>query len=109
MEETGRRSGWPLLRNLRDRIKHALDGGVWSPPKVRGARLFTTHQPACTDHARLLVIEADLARVLVDVLAVDPDGTTARSCMCRVGGGTPCGALADGPCTSRLASPEPPA
>lgn len=70
------RSGWPLLRNLRDRIEHALDGGVWSPPKVRGARLFTTHQPARTDHPRLLVIEADLARVLVDVLAVDPDGTT---------------------------------
>ncbi|MBV8539587.1 MAG: hypothetical protein JO268_03345 [Pseudonocardiales bacterium] len=50
------RSGRRLLQDLRVRITQALDGEVWSPPEVRGARLFATYQAGSADHPRLLVL-----------------------------------------------------
>ncbi|HEY6422987.1 MAG TPA: hypothetical protein VIY28_07010 [Pseudonocardiaceae bacterium] len=70
------RANWRLLSDLRDNIMQALDREMWSPPKVRGARLFVSHRAARADYPRLLILERGQARVLVDVLALDAEGTT---------------------------------
>lgn len=71
------RARWWMLGEMRSRIAVALTDDVWSPPKVRGDRVFATHRRANDEHPRLVVIHQDgVVRVLLDLLAVDIEGTT---------------------------------
>ncbi|MFN2494720.1 MAG: hypothetical protein ABR608_02260, partial [Pseudonocardiaceae bacterium] len=70
------RARWSMLAEMRSRITAALTDDVWSPPKVRGERIFATQRIANAEHPRLVVIRAGVVRVLLDLPAVDIEGTT---------------------------------
>ncbi|MBW8804504.1 MAG: S9 family peptidase [Catenulisporales bacterium] len=71
------RRGWPATAAFTTRLTELLGTGDVSTPVWRGERRFLTRRLPNQEHAVLLVVAADgTERVLVDPMAVDPDGTT---------------------------------
>ncbi|MFL6112027.1 MAG: prolyl oligopeptidase family serine peptidase [Catenulispora sp.] len=71
------RRGWPATAAFTTRLTELLGTGDVSTPVWRGERRFLTRRLPDQEHAVLLVVAGDgTERVLVDPMAVDPDGTT---------------------------------
>jgi prolyl oligopeptidase len=71
------RDTWPGRDRLRARIRELLGAGVVSAPVWRGERQFFMRRTADQEHAVLLTVDPDgTERVLVDPMALDPEGLT---------------------------------
>jgi len=69
--------GLPMRRHFRSRLEALLQVGMVSAPTWRGRRCFFMRRDAGQEMAVLLVREPDgEERVLLDPLAIDPQGTT---------------------------------
>ncbi|CAN5304471.1 prolyl oligopeptidase family serine peptidase [soil metagenome] len=67
----------PGRDQLADRVEQLLRAGAVSPPVWRGERAFFTRREPGQEHAVVVLREADgEERVLLDPMALDPDGTT---------------------------------
>ena len=71
------RSGWAGLGGLRERIAELSATGAVTPPVWRGERSFLTRRLPEQEHLVLLTVdETGEERVLIDPIALNPDGTT---------------------------------
>jgi prolyl oligopeptidase len=69
--------GLPLRRAFADRLEQLVHAGAVGVPVWRGRRAFSTRRDPGQEHAVLRVREDDgTVRVLVDPMALDPEGTT---------------------------------
>ncbi|RZU30772.1 prolyl oligopeptidase family serine peptidase [Blastococcus saxobsidens] len=67
----------PLRARFAERLEQLVHAGAVGVPVWRGDRAFSTRRDPGQEHAVLRVREADGAvRVLVDPMALDPEGTT---------------------------------
>jgi prolyl oligopeptidase len=70
----------PGQDRLRSRITELLQAGFVTAPAIRGTRSFFMRREGTQEHAVLLVTETDgdttTERVLIDPIAIDPEGTT---------------------------------
>ncbi|NYJ06988.1 prolyl oligopeptidase family serine peptidase [Petropleomorpha daqingensis] len=67
----------PLRARFADRLEELVHAGAVGVPAWRGERAFSTRRDPGQEHAVLRVREADgTVRVLVDPMALDPEGTT---------------------------------
>ena len=78
-------AGWPGRDRMAQRLQELLGAGVTGAPVWRGERRFFVRRAADQEHGALYVSEQDLtdpaeplagARVLIDPIAIDPDGLT---------------------------------
>ncbi len=71
------RATWPGLDRLRVRIAELSATGAVSPPVWRGGRCFLTRRLPEQEHPVLLTVdESGEERILIDPIALNPDGTT---------------------------------
>ena len=71
------RGGWTGLGRLRARLAELNATGAVTPPEWRGERGFLTRRLPEQEHSVLLTVDADgEERVLIDPIALNPDGTT---------------------------------
>jgi prolyl oligopeptidase len=70
------RETWTTRDNFADRMQQLLGAGTISPPYYRGDRTFLMRRNPGEQFASLLVIEHGIERVLIDPMALDPEGLT---------------------------------
>ncbi|MFI5100733.1 MAG: S9 family peptidase, partial [Actinomycetes bacterium] len=71
------RARWPLRDAFHARLGELLAAGMVSAPVWRGERQFLMRRTAEQEHAVLLTVDPDgTERVLVDPMALDPEGLT---------------------------------
>jgi len=70
-------SALPMRARFAERLEQLVHAGAVGVPVWRGERAFSTRRDPGQEHAVLRVREADgTVRVLVDPMALDPEGTT---------------------------------
>ena len=71
------RGAWTMREGFAERIQQLLGSGTISPPYWRQERCFRTRREPGQQFPVLLVVEADgTERILIDPIALDPDGLT---------------------------------
>ena len=71
------RTGWSTREHWEKRLSEFLSSGMISAPYWRGERQFFMRRTAGQEHAVLFTLDPDgTERVLVDVMSIDPAGTT---------------------------------
>ncbi len=70
------RAGWTTREPFAERVERLLGAGTISPPYWRGERRFLMRREPGQQFAVLYVVEGDVERVLIDPIALDPDGLT---------------------------------
>lgn len=71
------REEWSTRAHWESRLSEFLASGMISAPYWRGDRQFFMRRTAGQEHAVLVTVDPDgTERVLVDVMAIDPNGTT---------------------------------
>ncbi|WP_026115659.1 prolyl oligopeptidase family serine peptidase [Nocardiopsis kunsanensis] len=70
---------WPLRRGLSERIQDLVRTDLWSAPRHRPGRLFTTVRRAGDEHPRVVAMAPDATgglQVVFDPVEQDPSGRT---------------------------------
>ena len=70
------RSTWQSRDGFAERMQQLLGAGTISPPYYRGERTFFMRRSPGEQFASLLVSENGIERVLIDPMALDPEGLT---------------------------------
>ena len=70
------RETWTTRDVFADRMQQLLGAGTISPPYYRGDRSFFMRRNPGEQFASLLVLERGVERVLIDPMALDPNGLT---------------------------------
>ena len=74
----GERATWSMRDHFAERIGELMGAGTISPPYFRGDRRFFTRRDPGQQFAVLYTVDpaSDVERVLIDPIALDPDGLT---------------------------------
>ncbi|MGH3384845.1 MAG: prolyl oligopeptidase family serine peptidase, partial [Nocardioidaceae bacterium] len=71
------RARWPARDHFAERLETLLGTGFHGPPSWRQDRQFFSRRTADQEHGVLHTVDPDgTERVLVDPMAIDPEGTT---------------------------------